>query len=206
MGICQATRPSDYHPHDESHHHLVTQDPTPVVWADGCVLFTMPHHGVISPTCYRVGGRPGRRGEGGGGFTLFPLLTRNIARVKRYALITARAWFLAHFQSSSPLARSGFDAGHAAGLQAAQTPREQAGWSYGQPFGGPPPLVLPLLGGGDAPTVQGRSQLRKRDFESELLERLLSHGNRGGLSFIPPHQTSSMVFKHRKQVFSWQRR
>lgn len=38
-------------------------------------------------------------------------------------------------------------------------------------------MTLPLMGGGDA--LQGRSQLRKRDFESELLERLLSHGNRG---------------------------
>ena len=28
--------------------------------------------------------------------------------------------------------------------------------------------------------AQGRSHLRKRDFESELLERLLSHGPRGG--------------------------
>ena len=77
---------------------------------------------------------------------------------------------------------------------------EQGGWSYGEPFGGLPPMTLPLLGGGDA--VQGRSQLRKRDFESELLERLLSHGNRGGIPLPLPHRIRHVAVRGCWHVFA----
>lgn len=45
---------------------------------------------------------------------------------------------------------------------------------------------LESVGYSKAGPAQGRSYLRKRDYESELLERLLSHRGKGLLTLIMP--------------------